>query len=444
MSKNISIQSVLVIVEGVVGSMRLRLLIPAMIVIMMVIPMNFSTGSEGPPQREEGVSLVPSLVYDNIIDVPPGGETRVVIDRDGNISEEGYIRHHLESGPLKEAADRLPEWLREDFIANMLETSSVNFAHGSGAIPAFGDLDADGDKDLVIGASGFLYFYRNIGTQGNPVYVPGDWDDWEYSYQVGDPTESFISPSILDIQGDGYGDIFWGDSTEYLHMIWNRGIGNSVENDDSWIAGAYITSQNPPTHISPAPITGENNTIRLYFGCRQGQLYYWEFNVTDYGTSLGTEMYRVPSPIIGLGTRNYSAPRLFKDPRIAPDHHNIHGMAVGSGDGIIKYYPLIDGHYTQSQTGFFLNIATEGAVTPVPADLNGDHNLDLVLGTEEGDLPTYVNFATNDEPFWAPDPHVPAFEVENYESAFEKHLNYHDPALIEVYLDMIMDMMDIR
>ncbi|MGA1821764.1 MAG: transglutaminase domain-containing protein [Thermoplasmatota archaeon] len=390
-----------------------------------------------PTPRSPGMD--PIQIYDDVVKVPPGGETTISFGPDMEPTEGGYVGlKDWNHGKLGEASELLPGWLQEPFKENMIKAASREISLGPSMIPAFGDLDGDGDDDLVIGASGSLYFYRNIGRQGNPIYIQGGWDDWKYIQRTQDPSSDFISPSILDIEGDGYGDIIWGDSTHYLNFIWNRGIGNGVENDQSYFSLAYVIGQNPPTHISPAPITGENNTFRTYFGCRQGSLYYWEFDYEDSGYDVSTSFHMSPSQMVGLGALNFSSPRLFKDPRIAPGYHNIHGMAVGSGEGIIRYYPLIDGHYTQSQTAIFLNIAQQGSVTPVPSNLNGDLEVDLVLGTTAGNIPVYPNFQTNDNPYWAPDPHVPAFQIENYESAFGMNIMEYNESLIEEILDLII------
>jgi hypothetical protein len=84
-----------------------------------------------------------------------------------------------------------------------LDTVSV----GNSAAPCIGDVDGDGLTDILIGNSaGTLILYKNTGSNGLPVYssaVPG-WN----GIDVGNDA----APFVADLDGDGFLDLFIGNS----------------------------------------------------------------------------------------------------------------------------------------------------------------------------------------------------------------------------------------
>ena len=95
---------------------------------------------------------------------------------------------------------------------------SINSDFSTDPTPTVGDLDGDGDDDLIVGDSqGKLYYYENTAGPGNAaifaqaVYPYGDID-------VG----SIVEPYIFDYNDDGLGDLFIGEKASNS----NEGIGN--------------------------------------------------------------------------------------------------------------------------------------------------------------------------------------------------------------------------
>ena len=84
--------------------------------------------------------------------------------------------------------------------------------------PAFGDLDGDGDPDLVLGTwRDALPWYRNDGTRAGPRFVVAD------SALVRLTRGSHATPSLGDLDGDGDLDLLVGEASGAVNYYRNDG-----------------------------------------------------------------------------------------------------------------------------------------------------------------------------------------------------------------------------
>lgn len=125
----------------------------------------------------------------------------------------------------------------------VLEENADLFA-GTLPTPSAVDWDGDGVTDLVVGNSeGFVLFFKNIGTESEPRFLPGEriqaggrdiHIQAGYSGSVQGTPEArwgYVSPNVIDWTGDGLPDIVMGDITGGYSVYVNRGTKTSPQLD---------------------------------------------------------------------------------------------------------------------------------------------------------------------------------------------------------------------
>jgi hypothetical protein len=133
-------------------------------------------------------------------------------------------------------------------------------------VPAFSDVDADGDPDLFLGTfSGTVRFYRNTGTGESPQF------EREPSGDVELPQGNFATPALVDVDGDGDQDLFLGSSSAEGTVSFYRNEGTPETPDFTLAAETYsdIRAGESRTHPAFADRNGDG-APELYLGTSVG------------------------------------------------------------------------------------------------------------------------------------------------------------------------------
>lgn len=224
-----------------------------------------------------------------------------------------------------------------------LEFSQYGGSSITGPSPTFGDLDNDGDLDILIGdKSGALFYGENTAGVGNPVA----FGNLQYEYMGLDIGQNAV-PQIVDLDRDGLPDIIAGGRRGLVSYFPNGG------------------TQNEPfflPNIDSGTPDGDNIIV-----------------LGNIDTKLGNFIGRAAPVIL--------------------DFDGEYHIFTGSLQGSMMHYSNIDGNIQGDftlETDYFGGIR-EGANThPAIADIDNDGILEIVIGNERGGLSIFkTNFNTD-------------------------------------------------
>ncbi len=234
---------------------------------------------------------------------------------------------------------------------------------GEGLYPTFGDLDNDGDADMMIGAAnGKLYYFQNTAGAGNPV---------NYTLQQAEYQDK--NANVIDVGNN---------ATPQLYDV-NR-----------------------------------DGSIDLLIGCKGGHFYYYENTGTPSSPSFQLVDDTLGDVLVSDNWAGYSVPHMFEDSGSTR-------LISGNYDGFVTYYGNIDDNLTGTFSERSTNVTQfrEGYRTGVArADLNHDSIADLIVGNYCGGLsfykgspPTSINTQASSAPAPPriyPNPAQEAFTIE--------------------------------
>lgn len=199
-----------------------------------------------------------------------------------------------------------------------------------GMFPAFGDLDGDGDEDLLIGDfDGYVSLLENTAGPG----VPAVFGNYQYRYGSID-VGSNAAPQIIDVNRDGKLDLLIGNNVGRLQYFQNIGTNTtpSFTLQSNFFGGVDVKQSGYITGYSVPQLYDNAGSYRLIVGSEIGNLYLYDQidgNLTGTFNRVDTNLF-----MINEGAR--SSPCL-RD----VNQDGIRDMVVGNYAGGLAFYSSI-------------------------------------------------------------------------------------------------------
>lgn len=260
---------------------------------------------------------------------------------------------------------------------------------GNNSHPAFIDIDSDGDVDMFIGSLsnplGSLHFFENIGTASNPLFVYRD------STYGGIQSDLSVTPVFGDLDGDGDFDLIIGKFDG--RIAYYKNDGDKYNPQFTFVEDLKDINQNVidiGTSATPFFVDiDDDGDLDLIIGAFNGRFFLYK----NIGTSSAHSFEFIQDYFFGLDVGDNSSPVLldFNDngklELFSGSRHGDIFQYLNNGSIDFPEWFLV--------TNKFLNQNFGGYSVPCFVDIDNDSDHDLMLGNVKGGLYFYRNLSVS-------------------------------------------------
>ena len=267
--------------------------------------------------------------------------------------------------------------------------ANINYLNAELAIT--GDIDGDGDLDIVTGGYLGLTLYLNTGTATNP----------QYPAQVGFFGDlglgNYPVPDLADVDGDGDLDLLIGLSEDGgVKVFFNIGSPTIAQ----FSADSVLVIGDIGLYAYPIFCDFDHDGDQDIFCGRDlnGFIYY-----ENQGSPLSPNWVPNSGAFAGLGGDTYwNSPDL-----VDLNNDGLFDLIYGNADGPLACYmntgSLASPVWTLNTALFGGVIDVGGASSPFFYDWDGDGDLDMFTGSQMGEIYYFENIGTQHAPAWQED-----------------------------------------
>ncbi len=284
--------------------------------------------------------------------------------------------------------------VQEDYLqGGMIDNGSgalpVFFDHNGDGLK---DLlvSSHGHFDTVSGnQKSMIAYYENTGTATDPEFTFVT-DDYQGISQMGIGTSLVYYPTFGDLDGDGDEDMILGEYSGYCYFLENTGgAGNAaifntfmILNDDT------ATPIFDGTYAFPSLVDlDRDDDIDLVIGRRNGKLFYYE----NVGTTTTFSFQEVTAELGMVDVSEYWTIEGHAIPQFVDVDTTWH-LILGAKNGYIHYYDGIEGNLggTFNLVDSTLeNIYLGTFSAPTIFDVDNDNHFEMILGNQRGGVGLY-------------------------------------------------------
>lgn len=263
-------------------------------------------------------------------------------------------------------------------VANPFGLESTNFV----AFPAFVDLDGDGDTDLLVGEYyGVLKYFQNTGTALNPQFTAPQENPFGLV-----ANKNFALPAFADLDGDGDKDLLVGEYYGTMRYFQNTGSISNPQFAAPLVNPYGLVSTYNVAVPAFADLDGDGD-LDLLVGEVYGAMQYFQ----NTGSITTPQFAAPLVNPFGLDSTYNLAFPAFADLDQDSDLDLLVGEYYGVMKYFQNTGSALDPQFAAPLTNPFGLVSTYYNAFPAFADLDGDGDPDLLVGEYYGVMQYFEN-----------------------------------------------------